>query len=248
MNFTVIIPSRYQSARLPGKPLIMLAGKSMIERVWLQAIKSGARQVIIATDDQRIMQTCLGFDARVCLTQTTHQSGTDRLAEVVKKMQLNEDEIIVNVQGDEPLIPVENIIQVAELLQKNRNIFMATLSTPVTSIEELKDPNAVKVVADNDNNALYFSRSVIPYARDPNSEYNMSATLYQRHIGLYAYRAGFLNTFCNWPPSELEQLEKLEQLRVLSQGYKIKIEQAIKKPPTGIDTAEDVKRVEKLLL
>ncbi len=248
MNFTVIIPSRYQSSRLPGKPLIDLAGCSMIERVWIQATKSGANKIIIATDDRRIEDACSGFNANVCLTSSLHQSGTDRLAEVIEKMCIPEDEIIINVQGDEPLIPVENIVQVATLLEKDPDAFMATLSTPITSIDEFKDPNVVKVVADNINNALYFSRSAIPFDRDNTQKSERRITsVYQRHIGLYGYRAGFLKTFSNWEPSDLEQLEKLEQLRVLSHGYKIKIEQAKIAPPAGIDTHEDVARVEKLL-
>lgn len=248
MNFTVIIPSRYHSSRLPGKPLVDLAGKTMIERVWSQAQSAGANQVIVATDDERIKKVCESFNASVCLTRTTHQSGTDRLAEVIEQMHISADEIIVNVQGDEPLIAVENIIQVASLLENDADAFMATLSTPISSLDELKDPNAVKVVSDNFKNALYFSRSVIPYDRDAKLEDEINLTsVYQRHVGLYAYRAGFLKTFSNWPPSALEQLEKLEQLRVLSHAYKIKIEPAKIAPQAGIDTPEDVERVVKLL-
>ncbi len=248
MNFIVIIPSRYQSTRLPGKPLINLAGKSMIQRVWEKARQSGAADVIIATDDLRIEQACHLFKAQICLTRSSHQSGTDRLAEVVQKMNIAAETIIVNVQGDEPLIPAENISQLAQLLHSDISAVMATLSTPIKTKAELNDPNVVKVISDELKNALYFSRSVIPHDRDGNIQSNTEImSHYQRHIGIYAYRAGFLQTFSHWDSAALEQIEKLEQLRVLSKGYKIKIAQALISPPAGIDTVSDVARVEGLL-
>ncbi len=248
MKFTVIIPARYQSSRLPGKPLIDLAGKPMIRWVWERAIESGAEQVIIATDNDKIKTAAEAFSATVCMTSASHQSGTDRLAEVAEKLNLSEDEIIVNVQGDEPLIPVENIIQVAKLLE-NSKAPMSTLSAPIENASELNDPNAVKVVFDQRGLALYFSRAPIPFDRD-NDYISQSkiANHFQRHIGIYAYRCGFLKKFSSWPQSTLEQIEKLEQLRVLSRGYSIAIDQAFSLPEAGIDTESDLERVRAVLI
>ncbi len=247
MKYTVIIPSRYQSTRLPGKPLLDLAGKPMIQWVWERAIASGASQVIIATDNEQIKSIAEGFSATVCMTSEKHQSGTDRLAEVAEKLAIDENEIIVNVQGDEPLIPIENIYQVAQLLDSS-DAPMSTLSTPVSSVEEFQDSNAVKVVTSMNNNALYFSRAPIPYDRD--KMYLSEQTLFddfQRHIGIYAYRCKFLKTFARLPQSAIEKIEKLEQLRVLDHGYQIKIEQAHSIPEAGIDTVADLERVRVVL-
>ncbi len=243
MTFTVIIPSRYQSTRLPGKPLVDLSGQSMIQRVWEQSRLSGASRIIIATDDPRIEDVCRQFGGETCMTKSSHQSGTDRLAEVVEKCQLAKDEIVVNVQGDEPMIPPENIKQVAQLLALPSNAPMATLCTPIDNIQEISDPNAVKVVISDVNTALYFSRAAIPFDRDHSSQQSP----YYRHIGIYAYRADFLSTFSQWPMSTLETIEKLEQLRVLTNGYSINIAVAEIIPPAGIDSAEDVERVLALL-
>jgi len=248
MKFTIIIPSRYGSSRLPGKPLVDLCGKSMIHRVWLQANKSGAENVIIATDDSRVEAHCHGFGADVCMTDSEHQSGTDRLAEVAKKRCFDDQDIIINVQGDEPLIPEQNIIQLAELLASDDKASMATLSTPIDCFDDANNPNVVKVVNDDNKNALYFSRSMIPFDRDGKIQsVNELQQYLQRHIGIYAYRAGFLKRFASWPPSVLEKLEQLEQLRVLQRGFTVKIEQAGLIPPAGIDTKEDVARVVKFL-
>lgn len=248
MKFTVIIPSRYQSTRLPGKPLVQLAGKSMIQRVWQQAQQSGAERVIIATDDERIQSHCKLFGAEVCMTSSAHESGTDRLAEVVKKCKLATDEMIVNVQGDEPLIPPENIKQVAMLLMLPNQAPMATLATCIENEHELFDANTVKVVMSQKNTALYFSRATIPYDRDLKGAAIIdSSAPYYRHIGIYAYRAGFLHTFSQWPIAALEQVEKLEQLRVLANGECINIAVAEVSPVAGIDTPGDVDRIEALL-
>lgn len=248
MKFTVIIPSRYGSTRLPGKPLVDLCGKPMVQRVWEQAVKSGATKVIIATDDLRVKNSAEEFGAEVFLTDKEHHSGTDRLAEVCAKQHLDNDEIIVNVQGDEPLIPPQIISQVAKLLSTDQDAQVATLSAPLNSFEDASNPNVVKVVSDNQLNALYFSRSMIPYDRDGmiQSVNELSKSLF-RHIGIYAYRAGFLQLYTQLPQSSLEKLEKLEQLRVLQAGYQIKVEIAAEIPDAGVDTQEDVNRIIRLL-
>ena len=246
MKYIVIIPSRFQSTRLPGKPLLEIAGKPMIQWVWERAIKSGASQVIIATDNQQIKEIAESFSATVCMTSEKHQSGTDRLAEVVQKFAIADDQIIVNVQGDEPLIPIDNITQVASLLE-NSDAPMSTLSAPIVEIEELQNPNAVKVVSDHNKNALYFSRAPIPFDRDSEFKLTNASENFQRHIGIYAYRCGFLKQFSELPQSALEQIEKLEQLRVLSHGFQIKVEQAKSIPQAGIDTEADLQRVRNVL-
>ena len=247
MSFTVIIPARYQSTRLPGKPLADICGKPMIQWVYEQASKAGAEQVIVATDDQRIVDVVKGFGGEVCLTRADHESGTERLAEVVAKYQLADDHIVVNVQGDEPLIPDTIIRQVADNLA-NKNAPMATLAVEIDHPDEVFNPNAVKVVTDKDGYALYFSRASIPWDRDNYAKqpqeihHNL-----MRHIGIYAYRAGFINTYINWEPSTLEKIEALEQLRVLWYGEKIHVDVAIDAPPAGVDTPEDLEKVRALL-
>lgn len=247
MSFTVIIPARYQSTRLPGKPLADIAGKPMIEWVYQQAMRSGANKVIIATDDSRVEAVAHGFGAEVCMTSPNHESGTERLAEVIDKMSIPESHIIVNVQGDEPLIPPEIIRQVANNLAGSEAP-MATLSVDITDEEEAFNPNAVKVVTDANGYALYFSRATIPWDRDAFAQ--NSKTLgqpLQRHIGIYAYRAGFVNTYINWRPSVLEKIECLEQLRVLWYGEKIHVAIAKVAPPAGVDTPEDLEAVRRVL-
>ena len=252
MSFIVVIPSRYNSMRLPGKPLVDLLGKSMVERVALQALKSGAKQVIVATDDKRVVETlkplCETHAIDVCMTSEHHESGTDRLAEVCQIYQFPENEIIVNVQGDEPLIPETVICQVADNLHKNKQASMATLSAPIDDFEDVFNPNAVKVVSDKNNLALYFSRASIPWDRDSFSLENqqkkeVNQTHLQRHIGIYAYRVSFLQQYAALDVSPLEKIEKLEQLRVLWHGFKIDVQQAIVIPPAGIDTPDDLRRV-----
>ncbi|MFC1237260.1 3-deoxy-manno-octulosonate cytidylyltransferase [Vibrio sp. F74] len=244
MSFTVVIPARYQSSRLPGKPLADIGGKPMIQWVYEQSLKSGAEQVIIATDDERVEAKARAFGAQVCMTSPNHESGTERLAEVVDKMGIDKHQIIVNVQGDEPLIPPSIIRQVAQNLAKNSVAPMATLAVEIADEDEVFNPNAVKVVRDEKGFALYFSRASIPWDRDNFAK--DPKTIKQsllRHIGIYAYRAGFIDTYINWQPSVLEKIESLEQLRVLWYGEKIHVDVAIESPPAGVDTPEDLQKV-----
>ncbi len=249
MSFIVVIPSRYDSVRLPGKPLVDILGKTMVERVAMQALKSGAKQVIVATDHELIVDAFANIkDIDVCMTSKNHSSGTDRLAEVCAKYQFLADEIIVNVQGDEPLIPVNVIREVAQNLQTNKHASMATLSTPITDLADVFNPNVVKVVSDKNNLALYFSRATIPWKRDEycagkTTEELLRSNVLYRHIGIYAYRVGFLAQYTKLSLAPLEQIEKLEQLRVLWHGYKIDVQQASEIPLPGIDTSDDLQRV-----
>lgn len=249
MSFTVIIPARYASSRLPRKPLADIAGKPMIQHVWEKTQQAGANRVIIATDHEEIEQVAKTFSAEVCMTSTEHNSGTERLAEVIQKMAITDDEIIVNVQGDEPLIPPVIIQQVAQNLAENQ-VNMATLAVKLETKEELFNPNCVKVVTDQKGMALYFSRAAIPFARDYFADCNdafVASQPYLRHIGIYAYRAKFVNQYIRWQPTVLEKLESLEQLRALWYGEKIHVELAKEAPQVGVDTLEDLERVRKIL-
>ncbi|MBF1227616.1 MAG: 3-deoxy-manno-octulosonate cytidylyltransferase [Haemophilus parainfluenzae] len=251
MSFTVIIPARFASSRLPGKPLADIAGKPMIQHVFEKAQQSGASRVIIATDNEQVEKAAKAFGAEVCMTSEAHNSGTERLAEVVSKLGIADDEIIVNIQGDEPLIPPVIVSQVAENLAKF-NVNMATLAVKIHEAEELFNPNAVKVVTDKYGYVLYFSRSVIPYDRDQFMQLEdiskaQLADVYLRHIGIYAYRAGFIKQYVQWAPTQLENLEKLEQLRVLWYGERIHVELAKEVPAVGVDTAEDLEKVRSIL-
>ncbi|WP_455011593.1 3-deoxy-manno-octulosonate cytidylyltransferase [Haemophilus parahaemolyticus] len=249
MSFTVIIPARYASSRLPRKPLADIAGKPMIQHVWEKAQQAGANRVIIATDHEEIEQVAKTFSAEVCMTSTEHNSGTERLAEVIEKMAIADDEIIVNVQGDEPLIPPAIIQQVAQNLSENQ-VNMATLAVKLETKEELFNPNCVKVVTDQKGIALYFSRAAIPFARDHFADCNdafVASQPYLRHIGIYAYRAKFVNQYIRWQPTVLEKLESLEQLRALWYGEKIHVELAKEAPQVGVDTLEDLERVRQIL-
>lgn len=242
-DFFVVIPARYGSSRLPGKPLLDIAGKTMIQRVYEQAQKSAAKQVLVATDDERIVDVVKQFGGSVCLTRKDHESGTDRLQEVAQKQGWNDDAIVVNVQGDEPLIPPAVINQVANNLANQSIAGIATLCEKITTTETLLDPNAVKVVADAQQFALYFSRAPIPYPRDfLNGENKITlpkeVEVY-RHIGLYAYRCTFLHQFVTWPAALLERIECLEQLRAMANGVKIHIEEACEPVPGGVDTEKD---------
>ncbi len=250
MSFSVIIPARFASTRLPGKPLLDIAGKPMIQRVYEQACLSEARRVIIATDDQRIADVALAFGAEVCLTAAEHPSGTDRLQEVVKRQGFYADDIVVNVQGDEPLIPPRIINQVAHNLAAEPQASIATLSEAIEDVESLLNPNVVKVVADSSGRALYFSRAPIPWPRDSfarQPDQMPSQGHYQRHIGIYAYRVKLLNDFVQWPPCPLEQTECLEQLRAMWNGAYIHVEQADEALPAGVDTQQDLERIRQLL-
>ncbi len=243
MTFSVVIPARYAASRLPGKPLLDIVGKPMIQRTFEQAQASAATAVYIATDDERIKTVAEGFGARVCMTSAEHRSGTDRLQEVAAQLRLEDQHIVVNVQADEPLIPPEAIDQVANILAANADAGIATLCETISSQEQIDNPNVVKVVIDNQGNALYFSRSAIPW------QGSVSARNCFRHIGIYAYRVSTLNQFVQWAPSELEVQEKLEQLRVLSNGVKVRVqlalcEQAI---PPGVDTEHELEAVRSFL-
>lgn len=247
MSFTVVIPSRYQSSRLPGKPLADIAGKPMVQWVYQQAKQAGADRVIVATDDKRIQEVVESFGGEVCMTSPDHQSGTERLAEVVEKMAIADDHIIVNVQGDEPLIPPSIIKQVADNLA-NSVAPMATLGVSIDDEHEVFNPNAVKVVTDEQGYAMYFSRASIPWDRDAWAQEDKTIRQpLMRHIGIYAYRAGFINTYINWQPSALEQIESLEQLRVLWYSEKIHVALAKEAPAAGVDTPEDLEIVRKIL-
>ncbi|MGL6516708.1 3-deoxy-manno-octulosonate cytidylyltransferase [Aeromonas caviae] len=251
MSFVVVIPARYASTRLPGKPLADIHGKPMVQHVVEKALQSGADRVIVATDDERVQQALSPFAAaagfEVCMTSPDHQSGTERLAEVCRHCGFAADTIIVNVQGDEPLIPPVIIRQVADNLAA-ASAPMATLSVPIRDAEEAFNPNAVKVVTDREGYALYFSRASIPWDRDRFAQSREQiGNHYQRHIGIYAYRAGFIQRYVDWTPSVLEQVEALEQLRVLWYGEKIHVAQALQAPPVGVDTQADLDKVRALL-
>jgi 3-deoxy-manno-octulosonate cytidylyltransferase (CMP-KDO synthetase) len=248
MSFIVVIPARFSSTRLPGKPLQDIAGKPMIQHVWEQASKSAASAVVIATDHQGIHDVATAFGANVCMTSDKHESGTDRLQEVVKKLAYDNQQVVVNVQGDEPLIPPAVINQVAGLMQ--HEIQMATLFEIIHNAEQVFDPNVVKIVSDDNNDALYFSRAPMPWYRDgfANDKHAIPTLVqYKRHIGIYAYRVKLLHQFVQWPMSNLESVEKLEQLRALSNGIRIRIAEACETIPPGVDTQKDLDHVRSLL-
>lgn len=235
VEFAIVIPARYASERLPGKPLREIDGRPMIEWVYRAATASGADDVIVATDDQRICATVEQFGGRAIMTDAGHRSGTDRIVEVVDTLRWSDDRVVVNLQGDEPLMPAVNLVQVAENLQRSR-CDMATLHKPV-SAEQARDPNQVKLVHDHSGRALYFSRAAIPFTRGD------STAEYCGHIGLYAYRAGFLRRFSELPQCALEIGESLEQLRALYHGYSIHTAVARAAPGPGIDTEADLAQV-----
>ncbi|NUU65266.1 3-deoxy-manno-octulosonate cytidylyltransferase [Enterobacteriaceae bacterium BIT-l23] len=243
MSFVAIIPARYASSRLPGKPLMDIHGKPMIVHVLERARESGATRIIVATDHTDVAKAVEAAGGEVCMTRADHESGTERLAEVVEKCGFADDTPIVNLQGDEPMIPPENLRQVAENLIAS-GVGMSTLAVPIEDAQEAFNPNAVKVVCDSKGFALYFSRATIPWDRDrfARSREEPGDSLL-RHIGIYGYRAGFIRRYVSWAPSPLEQLEKLEQLRVLWYGEKIHVAVARKVPGTGVDTPEDLERV-----
>lgn len=248
MKFKVVIPARYASTRLPGKPLLEIAGKPMIQHVYERAQESGADEVVIATDDQRIADKAAEFGDQVCMTSARHPSGTDRIAEVVEQMKWPEDTIVVNVQGDEPTMPASLINQVARDMDSHPDAVITTLSAPIGDRDVLFDPHLVKVVTDAEGYALYFSRAPIPWHREELLHPDRplpDTTPFDRHIGLYAYRAGFLKRYVDWPHAPLEQAESLEQLRVLWHGEKIHVSTATEEPGHGVDTQADLKRVEK---
>ena len=243
MTFKVVIPARYASARLPGKPLLEIAGRPMVHWVMDAARASQAEEVWVATDDERIRDAC---SPHVVMTRSDHESGTDRIAEVADFKQWRSDVIVVNVQGDEPQLSPRLITQVASLLHEYPDAQIATLRTPIASLEEFLNPNAVKVVVGNDQTALYFSRAPIPWIRDGAASGFASQTQFAgsyRHLGIYAYRVSALQRLTSLLPSELEKAEKLEQLRALQAGMKLVVGIASEPPPAGVDTREDLERV-----
>ncbi|HTE42253.1 MAG TPA: 3-deoxy-manno-octulosonate cytidylyltransferase [Steroidobacteraceae bacterium] len=249
MSFVVVVPARYASTRLPGKPLLDIRGKPMVQWVVEAAAKSRAVEVVVATDDERIARAVSdprNPNARIAmLTRPEHPSGTDRIAEVANAKGWSAETIVVNVQGDEPQLPPALIDQVADLLAGDPQADMATLCTPILSSLELLDPNVVKVVVGDDGAALYFSRAPIPWSRDTAADGLLSQTYYEdalRHLGIYAYRVGALVRMTQSAPSPLEQLEKLEQLRALQMGMRILVAQAKVLPGVGVDTPDDLER------
>jgi 3-deoxy-manno-octulosonate cytidylyltransferase (CMP-KDO synthetase) len=247
MKFTVIIPARHASTRLPAKPLMDIGGKPMIQHVYERAIMSAANRVVIATDHADIEIAAKKFGAEVVMTALHHESGTDRLHEVVAHLGYADDDIVVNVQGDEPLIPPAVIDQVAALIAAHDSASVATLCEQIVDASLLFDPNVVKVVFDHYARALYFSRAPIPWSRDTfvmGQQPALPATAqYYRHIGIYAYRVSLLQQFVTWPVSALERTEKLEQLRAMENGAEIRVAQACAAIPGGVDTAADLERV-----
>ncbi|ATW29164.1 3-deoxy-manno-octulosonate cytidylyltransferase [Candidatus Williamhamiltonella defendens] len=245
MSFVIVIPARYGSTRFPGKPLIDIQGKPMVLHVMERAREAGADRVIVATDHIEILQLIKSAGGEACFTSSEHSSGTERLAEVIEKYRFSDTDIIVNVQGDEPMIPPIIIDQVAKNLA-NTCLGMATLAAPITNKVDLMNPNVVKVVVNALGHALYFSRAPIPWKRDGlmTEEKNRTAL---RHIGIYAYRVDFVRRYINWGKSPLEEIEKLEQLRVLWHGEKIHVDIVKKIPPQGIDSPEDLEKIRKIL-
>jgi 3-deoxy-manno-octulosonate cytidylyltransferase (CMP-KDO synthetase) len=248
--FRVVIPARFGSARLPGKPLLPLAGKPMIQWVYERARRSSARQVIVATDDERIARSVRELGGEAQMTDAAHASGTDRIAEIARRERWRDSEIVVNLQGDEPLMPEALLDQVAALMDRHGSADLTTLCVPLESVAALLDPNVVKVVADRAQRALYFSRAPIPWSRDGARDGLLSQRsheLSQRHLGLYAYRVGSLLRLASLPPSPLELLEKLEQLRALENAMDVRVAPAAVPPGPDVNTAEDVSAVAALL-
>jgi len=251
--FIVVIPARYGSSRLPGKPLRVLAGRPMIAHVWDRGVESGAREVVVATDDERIRAAVEGFGGRAVMTSTECASGTDRLAEVAAREGWPEEAVVVNLQGDEPCMDSASIRLVARCLADRPTAGMATVATPIREARDLFDPNVVKVVVDDAGSALYFSRAPIPWVRggfaaNPAETATLPAdTLFLQHLGLYAYRVGVLRRIAAAAPRPGERAEALEQLRALAMGIDIQVAIVDKAPGHGVDTEEDLERVERRL-
>ncbi len=238
MSVAIVIPARYASSRLPAKPLLRATGKFLIQHVYERACESKADAVIVATDDIRIFDAVRGFGGRVMMTQVEHPSGTDRVAEVARTL---DHDIIVNLQGDEPLLDPATLDLVADLLRKDPQSNIATLGVPIQTLEQWRDPNCVKLVRDVYGRALYFSRSPIPFSRDGDPDFRKYPGVFLQHLGLYAYRRHFLLDLATWPPSPLEEIEKLEQLRVLSLGQRIQVG-VVAHASRGVDTPADYER------
>lgn len=247
MSFTVLIPARMQSTRLPDKPLADIHGAPMVVWVARRAAASTARRVVVATDDERIAAACAGHGVQAVMTRNDHPSGSDRLAEACVKLGLDGDDAVVNVQGDEPLIAPAMIDACAALLDARRDCVMSTVAHEIDDAAEYANPNVVKVVVDADGRALYFSRASIPHWRDRPTADAISSPAPLRHVGLYGYRAGFLRRFPSLPAAPLERLEALEQLRVLWHGERIAVHVSPERPGPGVDTPADLERVRALL-
>jgi 3-deoxy-manno-octulosonate cytidylyltransferase (CMP-KDO synthetase) len=248
--FRVVIPARYASSRLPGKALVSIGGKPMLQWVYERACASLAHEVLIATDDLLIVSAAHSFGAETIMTAATHRSGTDRIAEVARLQGWADTDLVVNVQGDEPLIPPTLIDQVGSLLETNPTAQIATLATPITSLAEFMDPNAVKVVTDPEGRALYFSRAPIPWDRDGAASGLASQRRFsgaRRHVGIYGYRVAALVRLAGLEPTALEQLERLEQLRALENGLEIRVADSLEQPGPDVNTAADLERVSQLL-
>ncbi len=243
-EFLVVIPARLGSTRLPRKPLADIGGKPMVIRVAERAQQSLANSVVVATDSPEIQAACDEHRVECLLTSPDHPTGTDRIAEVAQLLKLPADTLVVNVQGDEPLIPPELIDEVAQTLANNASCAISTIAVPITDPAEINNPNVVKVVLNRSGEAMYFSRASIPFVRDPEA---LAQTSYLRHLGIYAYRADFLQAYSRLEPAPPEQAEALEQLRALWNGYRIAVHSALAAPPAGVDTPEDLERVRRIL-
>lgn len=242
--FHIVIPARYAASRLPGKPLLPIADKPLVQWVWERALESGADSVIVATDDDRVHRAATQFGADCVMTGGQHVSGTDRIAEVARARTFGTEDVVVNLQGDEPLMPPSVIAEVAAALQARPTIDMATAVAPIASLEEFLNPACVKAVRALDGRALYFSRAPVPWSRDDVARGRPASFAGTwRHIGIYAYRVRALLQFAAWPPTPLEATEKLEQLRALEHGMSIHLTALASAPPPGVDTLEDLERV-----
>lgn len=241
-NFKVVIPSRYESSRFPGKPLAEINGKPMVQYVYECALASGAEEVVVATDSTLVGMTAEDFGATVCMTLEDHTTGTDRLCEVIDKLGWGDETIVVNLQCDEPLTPPDIINQVAINLLDHEDADCSTLCVPIELNDEIEDPNIVKVVSDANGNAMYFSRNVIPYRG-----HDESLSLWDRHIGLFAYRAGLLRVYKNFPVCDLEKAEKFEHLRIMWNGMRINVAKAINLPGPAVHTEDDLEKVKQIL-
>ena len=248
-DYSIVIPARYASERLPGKVLLDLGGKSVLQRAWERARASAAKTVVIATDDERVMDAASGFGAQAVMTRTDHASGSDRIAECATALGWSDEQLVVNLQGDEPMMPPACLDQVAALLVDSPDCEVASLYWPIDDADEVHNPNAVKVLTAREGQALYFSRAPIPYARAFNDvdQALQSGVQWKRHLGLYAYRLGALKRYTRLEPSPLEQVERLEQLRILENGGQIAMAQACEFIPPGIDTADDLERARHLI-
>jgi 3-deoxy-manno-octulosonate cytidylyltransferase (CMP-KDO synthetase) len=247
-EFHIIIPARFASTRLPGKPLLLIGDRPLIQWVWQGARASGAASVVVATDDERIRAAAMKFGADCIMTSPQHASGTDRIAEVVRAKRLAADDVVVNLQGDEAAMPPDVIINVAHALLEDVRSDIATAVAPIESLREFLDPNCVKALRAEDGRALYFSRAPVPWPRDGAiADQPTSFAGAWRHIGLYAYRVRSLLQFAAWPPTPLESMEKLEQLRALEHGMRILLVRLAQSPPAGVDTPADLDRVRAVL-